>query len=175
MDKPWITRGIVTACKKKNVLYRKFLKLRTMEAENKYKVYKNKLTSIMRQSKKEYYHKLLEQNKNNTQGIWKVLNNIIKKGGARVEMPNYFVKDNNMTVNKTIDIANEFNDFFVNVGNNLANEIVELKNGTETMKIGDTMQSNLHSIFLMSIEEKEIIDRKNVKTKSLPTGWYDAS
>ena len=158
MDKPWITKGIETACKKKNVLYRKFIKLRTTEAENKYKVYKNKLISVMRQSKKEYYHKLLEQNKSNTQGIWKVLNNIIKKGGARVEIPNYFVKDNNRTVSKTIDIANEFNNYYVNVGNNLANEIAEQKNGTETLKIGDTMQSNLHSIFLTSIEEKEIID-----------------
>ena len=93
VEKPWITRGIEKACKKKNVLYRRFLKLRTKEAENKYKLYKNKLTSIMRLNKKDYFHKLLEQNKSNTQGIWKVLNNIIKNGAGKVEIPNNFVKD----------------------------------------------------------------------------------
>lgn len=56
----------------KNVLYRNFSKVRTKENENEFKIY-NKLTSIMRLSKKDYYHKLLEQNKSNSQGIWKVL------------------------------------------------------------------------------------------------------
>lgn len=34
----------------------------------------------MRFNKKDYYHKQLEEHKNNTQGIWKVLNSIINKG-----------------------------------------------------------------------------------------------
>ena len=42
---PWITKGIVNACKKKNSLYKAFLRVRTKEAENKYKKYKNKLNS----------------------------------------------------------------------------------------------------------------------------------
>ena len=80
MDKTWITRGIENACKKKNVLYRFFFKQRTKEAENKFKLYKNESTSIMRLNKKDYYHKSLKQNKSNTKGIWKILNNVIKKG-----------------------------------------------------------------------------------------------
>lgn len=51
---------------------------RAQEAENKYKIYKNKLISIMRLGKKDYYHKQLEQHKNDIQGRWKVLNNVIK-------------------------------------------------------------------------------------------------
>ena len=60
-----------------------------------------------------------------------------------------------MIINKTTDIANEFNNFFVNVGSNLANEIVEQRNGS---KIGDTMNNNLHSIFIRQVEDKEVID-----------------
>lgn len=41
------------------------------EAENKYKKHKNKLTHIKRESKKDYYQNVLEQNKNNIRGIWK--------------------------------------------------------------------------------------------------------
>ena len=63
-EKPWITKGILIASKRKNVLYKEFLKKRTAEAENKYKVYKNKLIQIIRRSRKEHYSKLLEDNKN---------------------------------------------------------------------------------------------------------------
>ncbi len=38
-DKPWITKGIEKACKKKNSLYRKFIATRIIQAENKYKYY----------------------------------------------------------------------------------------------------------------------------------------
>ena len=41
-EKPWITKGILKACKKKNSLYKEFLRKRTTEAEQKYKTYKNK-------------------------------------------------------------------------------------------------------------------------------------
>ena len=37
---PWITKGLRNACKKKNTLYRDFLRHRTKDAENKYKIYK---------------------------------------------------------------------------------------------------------------------------------------
>ncbi len=63
-----------------NRCYREFIKQRTKEAFNKYKKYKNKLTSILQVCRKEYYSKILSNNKNNIKGIWGVLNSIIKKG-----------------------------------------------------------------------------------------------
>lgn len=50
--KPWMTKSLINACKKKNVLYKIFIKKSTIEAETKYKLYKNKLTNILRNSKK---------------------------------------------------------------------------------------------------------------------------
>lgn len=75
LDTPWITKGLKNACKK---LYREFLKNRTEQAENKYKIYKNKLTTILRISKQEYYSKLLDRNKSNIKSIWNILN-VIRK------------------------------------------------------------------------------------------------
>ncbi|WP_432490711.1 hypothetical protein, partial [Flavonifractor plautii] len=37
MQKPWFTKGIIKSCKKKNLLYRKFIHSRTQDAESKYK------------------------------------------------------------------------------------------------------------------------------------------
>ncbi|XP_061139602.1 uncharacterized protein LOC133157239 [Syngnathus typhle] len=42
VEKTRLTKGILSACKKKNLLYKDFLKIRTKEAELKYKIYKNK-------------------------------------------------------------------------------------------------------------------------------------
>ena len=54
-NRPWMTKTLINACRKKNTLYRQFLKNRAPDSENKYKLYKNKLTSILREKKKEYY------------------------------------------------------------------------------------------------------------------------
>lgn len=90
-DKPWITKGIVKACKKKNTLYRKFIAIRTKQAENKYKLYQNKLITIIRVSKKDYSSKLLDKHKNNIQATWEVLNSTIKKNTGKVDYPNCMI------------------------------------------------------------------------------------
>ena len=46
--KPWFTKGLQNACKKKNNLYVKYLKTKSTEDITRYKTYKNKLTSILR-------------------------------------------------------------------------------------------------------------------------------
>ena len=51
------------ACKKKNTLYQNCIGLKTEDAENRYKTYKNKLTKIIRTNKKDYYRNLLEKTK----------------------------------------------------------------------------------------------------------------
>jgi len=75
-----MTKGLRNACKKKNNLYKVFIKLKTKEPENRYKLYKNKLTDVLRIAKKYYYNKLLIDNKTSIKGTWDVLNSIIKKG-----------------------------------------------------------------------------------------------
>ncbi len=158
-DKPWITKGIEKACKKKNALYRKCIATRTIQAENKYKIYKNKLISIIRFSKKDYYNKLLDKHKNNIQTTWKVLNSIIKKNTGKVDYPNYFVNDDKLSINKMNDIVNEFNEYFVNIGSNLAKVIVEQRTGD---RIDETnISSNDYSMFIRGVDEKEILDIVN--------------
>ncbi len=150
-DKPWITKGIEKACKKKNALYRKFIVIRTIQAENKYKIYKNKLISIIRSSKKDYYNKLLDKHKNNIQSTWKVLNSIIKKNTGKIDYPNYLVNDDKLSINKMNDIVNEFNEYFVNIGSNLAKVIVEQRTVDRIDEIN--ISSNDYSMFIRGVDE----------------------
>lgn len=149
---PWITRGLRNACKKKNNLYRKFLKYRTKEAELKYKTYKNKLTTIMRESKKLYFTKQLNSKRSNIKGMWKVLNTAIGRGVKSSGYPEYFVENNKMTRNKE-EIVDGFNKFFANVGPELAKKIP-----ANNIIVENLIDSNLNSMFLTPVKEEEVLN-----------------
>ena len=52
---PWITRGIVRSIKTRNKLYKSYICNPSEHSLKKYKQYRNKLTDIIRTSKKTYY------------------------------------------------------------------------------------------------------------------------
>lgn len=167
-DRPWITKGLHNASKKKNALYREFIKRRTKETESKYKKYKNKLTNIMRKCKKDYYSKLLNNNKNNIKGIWNILNSIIRNDSGHTNYPQYF-NDNNIKNYNIDDVVNSFNNFFVNVGPNLAANIpVSTEEENESC-----IKSNPCSMFLTAVEECEIIEITDKCSNKMSTDCND--
>ena len=151
--KPWITKGLQNACKKKNKLYKDFIKSRTTVNENKYKEYKNKLTIIMRQAKKEYYNKRLEENKHNLKGTWNILNQVIGNTKVSTDLPTYFTNDNKKVIENMNEVVNEFNSFFVNVGPSLAKAIPQDGQGDGGGEEGSKI---MQSMFLEEVSENEI-------------------
>ena len=121
-SKPWLTCGLINACKKKNRLYKKFLETKLDSDENTYKAYKNKLTKILKNAEKAYYNGLIEQQKHDIKATWKVLNTVIRGVACPSKIPEMFL-ENNIEIKDTKDIANGFNRFFVNVGPKLAQGI----------------------------------------------------
>lgn len=58
-----------------------------------------------------------------------------------------------MCIDKKQDVAEEFNDFFVNVGLNLARDIVEPK---EKNGLDELIENNLQSLYLSEVSESEV-------------------
>lgn len=56
-----------------------------------------------------------------------MLNSVIHKRKYKGEYPNHFIKENRI-INNINEIVNEFNDYFVKIGYNLANKIVHSQN-----------------------------------------------
>ncbi len=166
ISSPWLTKGLINACKKKNYLYRQFIKYRTREAELKYKKYKNKLTTIMRTCRNDYYAKSIESKKNNLKDIWKVLNNIISRTNENF-YPDYFI-ENNKSVTNMGEVVEGFNKFFVGVWPQLSEKIIE--SGSENYEsLGELVERNPHTIFLKPTDENEItgiINNCNSKTST---------
>ena len=152
VHKPWMSQGFINATKKKRFLYEQSLKLRTESAMNKYKTYKNKLTYILRCEQKRYYCKLIDEHKGNMKKTWQILNRCISKSKQVSCIPKCF-KANNLEVSESKDIANGFNNFFVNVGPNLAKSIPDC----EGKSFYDYMVNNVQSsVFMQPTCESEI-------------------
>ena len=123
--KPWLSKSLINACKTR-ISFIDFIRTKSQLSEDKHKCYKNKLTSILRYSQKKYYANLLENNRTNIKATWDVVNSVIKKRNNS-NFPNVF-SHNGKSIQDTIAIANGFNNFFVNVGPNLAKDIPQFEN-----------------------------------------------
>ena len=118
----WITRGLIKSSKTKEKLYKKFIKKPTRNNEQNYKKYRNKLNHLTRIAKKNYYCKKFCQAQNDIKSTWKTINQLLDKQKSKSSLPRSFLNDNNEEINDPNLIANNFNDFFVNVGPKLAKE-----------------------------------------------------
>ena len=149
-----MTSGLKNACKKKNLLYKMFLKSRSKQSEDKYKTYKNKLTTILRKCEKNYNTKLLELNKGNLKETWKLLNSIINKKKKTMQVGHEF-ENKGESITGDEHIANGFNDYFVNVGPSLADNIPATDTQFSQYLSASTNVKN--SLFLNPVTEVEML------------------
>lgn len=165
---PWLTKGLQNACKKKNALYKQFIRLRTEDSEQRYKLYKNKLTEVLRTRKKLYYTNLINNNKNNIKEVWSILNSIIKGNTKNKVYPNYFV-DKNIDNYNMNEVVESFNNFFVNVGPDLAAKVPKCtSNNPDTL-----IKINPKTMFLSGVTVEEIMDVVNNCKNKISTDCFD--
>ena len=85
-----------------------------------YKMYKNKLTNFIRYAERQYYQDQFELAKGNMNKTWQILKTVIN--AQNIPTIDKIVIDDLLTTDKP-DIATKFNEYFVNVGPTLANNI----------------------------------------------------
>ena len=116
-QKPWLTRGISTAIEHKQKLYRTYFLTENAFEKQFFKKYANKLTRVKKLSKKMYYTKYISKHNTNPKKVWKIINSLIPR-----KTVNSFVKNinvDNKFIDQPSDIAEEFNKYFVEIGNSL--------------------------------------------------------
>ena len=164
---PWITKEILDARKFKNKLYKRFINNPNDTNENNYKTCRNKFNNMKRIAKKSYYKSKFQESQGNIRQTWKLINEITNKNKPSSELPDNFMKDDNIITDPN-EIANNFNDYFVNVGPKLADKIPPSNVNFSSY----LPASNQDSIFLDPITENEVkieIDQLNVNK----SGGYD--
>ena len=119
---PWISKGIVKSINTKNKLYKKYLKKPNEKNQSVFKVYRNKLNSIIRKSKRNYYDNRFKMVKNNLRKTWQTINQIIGRGKPKTTL-NKLLNSEGSNITDPQLISDEFNNFFVNIGPKLASTI----------------------------------------------------
>jgi len=169
IHRPWLTKAIRNSINKKHSLYKNYQKLRSEQSYSVYKIYRNKLTTILRKAEKRYYLQKLENVKSNLAKTWKILNAItsrnVKKGNIEE------IISNNKTIQDQKLIANSFNNFFSNVGTNLAAKIPATPH-----KFTEYLKTNIpESIFCTPTDESEIKSVIHALKNSYSKGHDDLS
>ena len=83
---------------------------------------RNKVTREVKERKREYYRNKLEQTKGDQKNTWKILNDLTGKKSDVSEIRNIKTSTcKNITDAK--HIANHLNDYFIQIGPNLASKI----------------------------------------------------
>ena len=84
------------------------------EFHEKYKTYRNLLSTLMKESKQIYYTKYFECNWNNIKNTWKGTKTIASIKNNTVTIPNS-IKFNNRTVSDPTTMSNVFNNYFTSI------------------------------------------------------------
>ena len=164
--KTWLTAGLKQSIKLKNKLYFKSKKYPTSVNIHNYKVYRNKLNSLLRKTERDHYDVLFTQNKNNLKKSWSIIKEVINKKKSTL-MSNKFVINNNTTSDNNI-ISDAFNKFYINIGPTLASKIPYCQKNP----LSYIHQNISDSMYLNEVTVNEV---KNVivSLKEASPGWDD--
>jgi hypothetical protein len=123
---PWITGGLLKSLCTKDKLYSKLNTHKNipdyLNQLSFYKKYRNMYNKLIRISKKIYWHERFESSKSDIKSIWNNINTLLNRTKNKVSFPTYFI-NGNTSVKSPEKIASCFNEYFINVGPNLANNL----------------------------------------------------
>ena len=162
---PWITKGLLKSIQTRNRLYKSHLRNPTDHSLQTYKSYRNKLTKLIRTSRKLHYADRIKEASGNTNTTWKIIKEVM---GTKIHPP----PNDNITLNgsKILHPAlypNSFNSFFTNIGPELANNI-NSPNAHFTDYLSDP---NQESLFLTPTNPSEIINIARSLRNSKSSGF----
>ena len=167
-DKPWITSGLKQSIKQKHILYQKYIFHQTEENKTIYKLYKNKLRSMIRKAEAEYYKESFNSKIHSMKEMWKELGNLSNSNKTKNNnsISNLIINNEELTNNK--DIANALNTHFTTIGKNLADKVIPQENNSFKAYLTDPIKC---SLFLRPTNSDEIIKEINqLKNKACQTG-----
>ena len=169
-SKPWITPGICNSIKRRDALYRKYLRAKNPtnknELKEKYKKLRNTILSLCKASKITHYTEFFNNNSNNIKLTWKGIQQIINLKSKKSATPSCILVNKNIVHNEK-DIANSFNEFFTSVAGKLKNKIYKNKD----LDFRNYLRNESNQTFFISpTTNQEVIDVINKLNNNKATG-----
>ena len=165
--KPWINKEIIQCIRKRDKLYKKFIKTKNPEWEAKYKTCRNKINHLIRTNKRNYYSSYFENFKSNSKKIWSGIREIINKNN-KSSSSQICLEVEGKLVTCQKQVADNFNTFYTNVALNLVNKMQK-----STKHFSDYLpNAPTNSLFLTPITQTEVEDQISALNESKAPGSY---
>ena len=164
---PWVNSTLLKSINRKNRLFYKYKCIPTNKNRMKYTNYKNTLTNLLRNAKKEYYCKQFTSCNRDIKGTWRTIKNVLNSSPNSRNISK--IKNHGTATENKQTIAEIFNDFFTNIGPDLARSI------PTSAKSFDCFLNNPNptTLFMVPTNEQELTEIvKNLKIKKTP-GYDD--
>ena len=117
-NNPWISNDVKKLSDARKRYHSLFIL--GIVSHSEYATYRNKVTALIRKAKVSYYKQCFSRNANNMKASW----NLIRKICSDHKVKNIEkIKYNDHTYNDDMQIATIFNNFFVNIANELASNL----------------------------------------------------
>ena len=121
-EKEWMTPSLMKSCMKKNALYRKYLKNPTESSKQKFREYRNRFKADKMTAKKKFYSTKFGLHRNNARETWRLIRKLLGNQTFE-EQPKTFSASDGSSLTSPLDIADSFNNYFSNIGLDLAKRI----------------------------------------------------
>ena len=151
LNKPWLTKGILKSVKRKQKMYRTHFLSKDLQKIREDKHYAAILSHLKNKSKTEYYNMQFAKYKDNLKQTWKLIGTLVKRKTKGQTFPTR-ITHNNRTFTQEKDIAELFNNFFVNIGPTLAKEIKT--DHTDPLQYIESTPSN--SFYLAPVTQTQV-------------------
>lgn len=129
---------------------------------DEYKRYRNKLTNLIKITKQQYYKEKIDITNKDPKKMWRLLKEVCNEEYAKSSDSNIKLNINNSIITDKQIITNEFNDFFVKIGEELSTKCKSNEHKYNKIK-------SINSLFLNEVTENELIKHiHSLKNNSSP-------
>ena len=169
----WITMAIIKSIKTKDKLYKNLLLTETNtplhnRLKHNFKLYQKILKSTIKEAKHIYYHRLFNIHRNNIKKTWSIITDTLNHK-QKSDISKEFIINNRVTTD-SYEIANQFNNYFINIGKSLSDEILTRKS------FNSYLNTPCDKLFKFSpVDENTIISIINELKNNASTGHDNIS
>jgi len=163
-NKAWITTALKNSINTKSKLYKKWIKSKVESDEIKYKNYANALRKLLRKAEADHYSTLLSTRFNSYKSVWANINRICsdKPFDSKTKKIQKIKVNNSMTSDSKV-MAESFNNYFCNIGNDLCSN--SMKTSCSAANV-DSFKNYLHKSYRNSFVCNHISMNELINTLS---------
>ena len=169
---PWITFGLLKSIHVRDNLYRRW-KSKPPSSQlyetlkRKFQEYASEVDKLIRLAKIDFYQREFEKFTGDVKKTWKTINSILNRNRRVNNFPSHIISNNKKISNKQ-EIVDELNNYFCNIGQQLADKIKE-----SSRSYASYLNKQINSLFSFSMVDSQTVKKMLKEFKPKTSKGFD--